>query len=804
MSNSRGADGPGQVGAESRAEAQVDGDDRAAGRPSWAGRANHADFKAVFDDAPAPLLVFTPHDYEIVAANEAFQRVTYTDASRLLGRQIFDVFPASVNAATSDGQRQLRYELDKVSATRRGGALPIIRYDIPNPAAPDGLEPRWWSQVVAPLLDHEGEVAFLISQLEDVTEAIQPRTGVVADEDASANNALLREVNLALVRELEARRRAEARLRRAAEVDTFRVRLSDALRRNSEPTHVIREALRLLAEQLDAEYAYFAEVDEDSGHYRIDQTYSRGERDSLLGRYPIASYGELTERLRRGETCVLEDIAADETLNDTARRAMLSHGIASSVSTSLVKGGRWLAILNVHSDAPRNWSDTEVALVIETADRTWAAYERARAEDQLRHNAETFQSMVKNVPFGMYTVDSDLRIVQASPTAAQTFGIPDLIGSDLARSLRAIWQEPFAQSVVENFVHTLATGVPFASRETVQLRADRLATEAYDWRLERITMPDGRHGVVCYYYDLTRQHHLERLLRESRDRQGFLLEFADELQGLGEPEAILKGACRLLGARFEVDRVVVTRVVNDHHQVLACYSANMPRLTSKRYASSEFGAAFDGKAGTRPSVAVDDVRSDPAFSKKDREACAALRVVSLARVPLRTGDPVAGNLTLHQATQRTWSQLEIDLLAETSYRIGAALDRARSRRDLHRLNDSLNAQIAARTLELRRSEAVRKAIHETLAEASNFRKSVIERLNIAKIRDNSEAQAHLTARERQILGSMAAGKSDETIAAELGIARRTVRNHVNNIYAKLKVRSRAQAVVWAQERGILG
>src|SRR5690606_26513473 len=145
-------------------------------------------------------------------------------------------------------------------------------------------------------------------------------------------------------------------------------------------------------------------------------------------------------------------------------------------------------------------------------------------------------------------------------------------------SLRAIWQEPFAQSVVENFVHTLATGVPFASRETVQLRADRLATEAYDWRLERITMPDGRHGVVCYYYDLTRQHHLERLLRESRDRQGFLLEFADELQGLGEPEAILKGACRLLGARFEVDRVVVTRVVNDLHQVLACYSANMPRL----------------------------------------------------------------------------------------------------------------------------------------------------------------------------------------------------------------------------------
>ncbi|HEX7001386.1 MAG TPA: GAF domain-containing protein [Trueperaceae bacterium] len=782
----------------------MDRGDGHADRPKWAGRASHADFKAVFDDAPAPLVVITPHDYEIVAANDAFQRVTLTDASRILGKQIFDVFPATVNAATVDGQRQLRSELDKVSATRRGGALPIIRYDIPNPDAPDGLEPRWWSQVVSPLLDHEGEVAFLISQLEDVTEAIRPRSGVAIDEDQSDTNAILREVNLALVRELEASRRADLRLRRAAEVDAFRVRLADALRRNSEPTHVIREALRLVAEQLDADYAYFAEVDEDSGYYRIDQAYSRGERDSLLGQYPIASYGELSERLRRGETCVLEDIAADESLNDTARRAMLSHGIVSSVSTSLVKGGRWLAILNVHTDAPRSWSDTEVALVIETADRTWAAYERARAEDQLKHNTETFQSMVKNVPFGMYTVDADLKIVQASPTAEQTFGIPDLIGSDLAGSLRAIWQEPFAQSVLESFVHTLATGEPFASRESVQLRADRFATEAYDWRLERITMPDGRHGVVCYYYDLTRQHQLERLLRESRDRQGFLLAFADELQGLGEPDAILDGACRLLGARFEVDRVVVTRVVNDYHQVLASFTSDVPRLTSKRYATSEFGALFDGKAGSSPWIAVDDVRTEPGFTKRDREVCASLHVIALARVPLRTGDPQAGSLTLHQATSRAWSQLEIDLLTETSYRVGAALERARSQRDLHKLNDSLNAQIAARTLELRRSELVRKAIQETLTEASNFRKSVIERLNVAKIRDRSEAKAHLTPRERQILGSMASGKTDETIATELGIARRTVRNHVNNIYAKLNVRSRAQAIVWAQERGILG
>src|SRR5690606_4634959 len=125
--------------------------------------------------------------------------------------------------------------------------------------------------------------------------------------------------------------------------------------------------------------------------------------------------------------------------------------------------------------------------------------------------------------------------------------------------------------------------------------------------------------------------------------------------------------------------------------------------------------------------------------------------------------------------------------------------------DLRRLNDSLQAQIAARTLELRRSEAVRKAIQETLAEATNFRRSMIERLNGMKTRGSDRGDdGLLTPRERQVLARMAAGKSDEAISIDLGIARRTVRNHVTNIYAKLSVRTRSQAIVWAQERGLAG
>lgn len=54
----------------------------------------------------------------------------------------------------------------------------------------------------------------------------------------------------------------------------------------------------------------------------------------------------------------------------------------------------------------------------------------------------------------------------------------------------------------------------------------------------------------------------------------------------------------------------------------------------------------------------------------------------------------------------------------------------------------------------------------------------------------------LTAREWQVLALIARSLSNDQIAAELHLARQTVRNRVSQIYEKLGVRSRAEAVVW--------
>jgi DNA-binding NarL/FixJ family response regulator len=66
----------------------------------------------------------------------------------------------------------------------------------------------------------------------------------------------------------------------------------------------------------------------------------------------------------------------------------------------------------------------------------------------------------------------------------------------------------------------------------------------------------------------------------------------------------------------------------------------------------------------------------------------------------------------------------------------------------------------------------------------------------------SDLFPELTDREREILGLIAQGRNNAEIAQRLTLSGKTIRNHITNIFSKLQVADRAQAIVRARDAGL--
>jgi hypothetical protein len=190
------------------------------------------DFQALFESAPGLYLVLTPA-LTIVAVSEAYLKATMTRREKILGRNLFDVFPDNPNDPTSSGVSNLSASLKRVLENRAPDAMAVQKYDIRQPESEGGgFEERYWSPVNSPVLGAKGEVAYIIHRVEDVTEFI--RLKQAGSEQGRITETLrtragemeaeifrraqqIQEVNNQLRTELDARKQAEKRLADHAE-----------------------------------------------------------------------------------------------------------------------------------------------------------------------------------------------------------------------------------------------------------------------------------------------------------------------------------------------------------------------------------------------------------------------------------------------------------------------------------------------------------------------------------------------------------------------------------------------------------
>lgn len=190
------------------------------------------DFRALFEAAPGCFLVLDP-DLRIVAVSDGYLAATMTERDRIIGRPLFEVFPANPEDEDETGVGNLGGSLDRVKRTLAPDTMAVQKYDIRRPDADGGgWEVRWWSPRNSPVLRADGELGYIIHRVEDVTEFVRLTMRGEAQDDLTAElQVRSAQMEADILQRSQELHLANARLRAASDAkNEFLSRMSHELR----------------------------------------------------------------------------------------------------------------------------------------------------------------------------------------------------------------------------------------------------------------------------------------------------------------------------------------------------------------------------------------------------------------------------------------------------------------------------------------------------------------------------------------------------------------------------------------------
>lgn len=220
-------------------------------------------------------------------------------------------------------------------------------------------------------------------------------------------------IGISFVIDLTDRKRTEQALFKSEERHAFLLRFSDAIRSLADAGEIQQTASRVLREHLGCDcVVYWEAVSEDEvipiavdcapGAFRLSTVQQ------------LDNYGtNLLADMRCGRVISMDHPSRNPELTAEQRETYARINAGGCACAPFVKNGRLIAFITTIFSETHAWTDYELSLLEDVAERTWAATERARTEEALR-NSEAGQGFLLRFGDALRSITNETEILQMS------------------------------------------------------------------------------------------------------------------------------------------------------------------------------------------------------------------------------------------------------------------------------------------------------------------------------------------------------------------------------------------------------